>query len=500
MLLLPNTMTKKSEGFFKLSLTSLAAMRIATGLVILIDLIMRFQNLTEHYSDLGVMTRNEATQYTSTNWFPFIQMLGGSSEFVFVYFILIAIFAILLICGYRTLITSVIVWLLMVGLQNRNPLLEYGGDQTLRLILFWGMFLPWGKRYSIDSSKEKRGSKEKNDSSLASMAYIVQICCVYLFAGLSKSAPEWLHGDAVYNVLNYSQYTRPLGYWIGSFPFLTQLMTYSTLVIEFAAPIFLINILGNRAKTLYIVLLCMLQIGFNSTLQLGLFGVISIVSLIGLLPENVWTRVPRKIIKMFRIFAKKSSKNTDIAPKVSFGSRFSVLIQNFLIICSIIYVICINVGTVSAYKMVPKAIAPMANLIRLDQNWLLFSQVPYKNYNGVYVGVVTKNDTAREYIRIDTAQIVSKDDIENFQSKATLNERWRKLIIRLSAEVNKQYRNGFVQYLCRTYKTTNHHNESTRINSIQIIFVVKDIKEGASIDTSKYSLEKQLPLFFGYCE
>ncbi len=43
-------------------------------------------------------------------------------------------------------------WLLFTSLCVRNPFIVHGGDDLLKMMLFWGIFVPWGARYSVDSS------------------------------------------------------------------------------------------------------------------------------------------------------------------------------------------------------------------------------------------------------------------------------------------------------------------------------------------------------------
>ena len=36
---------------------------------------------------------------------------------------------------------------MLTGIDNRNPLVIDGGDDFLRMLLFWGLFLPLGARW-----------------------------------------------------------------------------------------------------------------------------------------------------------------------------------------------------------------------------------------------------------------------------------------------------------------------------------------------------------------
>ena len=52
--------------------------------------------------------------------------------------------------GYKTRLMGVLVWLFMLSLQARNPFVLNSGDVYMRAVLFWCLFLPMGRRYSVD--------------------------------------------------------------------------------------------------------------------------------------------------------------------------------------------------------------------------------------------------------------------------------------------------------------------------------------------------------------
>ena len=102
----------------------------------------------------------------------------------------------MLILGYRTRVSTAIGWLVIGSIQSRNQLLLQHGDYLLRLLLFWSMFLPLGARFSLDA-RRRAALPENRFLSVAGGALLVQIACVYVFAGLFKLQPTWLDGEAV---------------------------------------------------------------------------------------------------------------------------------------------------------------------------------------------------------------------------------------------------------------------------------------------------------------
>src|SRR5438309_6910289 len=109
---------------------------------------------------------------------------------------------------------------MLVSLQNRNTLILQGGDDALRLLLFWGIFLPWGNYYSVDRRKKQTDEDPKKYFSAASIGYALLIFSVYFFSGILKNSSEWdtREGSALYYALNLDQMTWPLGKTMLSHP------------------------------------------------------------------------------------------------------------------------------------------------------------------------------------------------------------------------------------------------------------------------------------------
>jgi predicted DCC family thiol-disulfide oxidoreductase YuxK len=291
---------KKNEGLlkriFSLDYRSLALMRIGLGITILCDLIQRSFHLFAFYSDGGVLPRYAILEHSTNNWFWSLHTISGMWQFQLVLFIISAIAALALICGYRTTLATLISWILLVSLHNRNPLVLQGGDVIFRVVLFWSLFLPWGRYMSVDSVQTSAVIKSKNVYSAATIAYVLQIVFFYLFSGLLKTGESWDAGFAVNQTLHIDQLTTNLGHFLASFPSLLYYLTFIVVYLEFYGSLLLLSPWKNgQVRTIMIILFALMQIGFNSTLHLGLFGLISIVVTLGLLPSWFWDVPVRKV-------------------------------------------------------------------------------------------------------------------------------------------------------------------------------------------------------------
>lgn len=270
---------------FSLDLRSLALFRVAAGATILIDLALRTSEINAFYTDGGVIPRFYFHDLFH-NINPYF--LAGSQEFVIFLFIIQAIFAILLIVGYKTRLVTIVSWFLFVCLINRNPFTSHAGDNVIKLFLFWGMFLPLGARFSFDSAKNPTKYPETNIFSIATFAFIIQFVYLYVFAALLKlQFSTWILGNAVYYVLYLDQWATPIGKLLLAIPPLPKITTYGTLAIELLGPF--IYVLGSKKIKLGIILVFIaMHIGFNLSLTLGTFTFAPIVILLALLPSNFW--------------------------------------------------------------------------------------------------------------------------------------------------------------------------------------------------------------------
>lgn len=299
--------TQKVREWFSLDYRSLALLRIGTGLVLIFDLIQRSFDLRTFYSDAGVLPRAELLRLWENKWWISVHLMSGLTVFEALLFVVAAVFAIMLLLGYRTRLAMIVSWFLLISLHIRNPIVLQGGDVVLRAVMFWMMFLPLNKAWSLDRLFNRTAEpKEKSFIGVASVAYITQICLVYFFTGILKTGDAWHNGTAVYYALNVDQLITPAGALLKEFPKLMSALTYVTWYLEiYGSLLFFSPVATGFFRTLGIVLFACLQIGFNTSMRLGLFGMIAIVITLGLLPSDFWDSGWKKVTDWFRSRGKK---------------------------------------------------------------------------------------------------------------------------------------------------------------------------------------------------
>jgi predicted DCC family thiol-disulfide oxidoreductase YuxK len=290
---------------FGLDLRSLALFRIAVSLFILADLLVRSVDLTAFYTDSGAFPRSFAALYYSGSpvyepWNPTIfsvHMLTGSTLGIAALFALNAVAAIALLFGFRTRLMTFIVWFFLASLQARNPLVLSVGDDVVRVLLFFAIFLPLGAHFSIDAALNPRKDETARTNAYLSPStavFYLQVIAIYFFAALLKNSPEWrTDGTALYYAFSFDQFALPLAKRLLAFPGLLKTLTFAAWWVEFAAG-FALLIPADAGKILGIVLLAGLQLGIGLTLALGHNPWVNTIALIPFLPALVWDRPVRR--------------------------------------------------------------------------------------------------------------------------------------------------------------------------------------------------------------
>jgi predicted DCC family thiol-disulfide oxidoreductase YuxK len=288
---LPQRWNEWLQRTYALDLRSLALFRIFLALLILGDLWQRARDLRAFYTDWGLMPRYALLGFAD-QWILSLHLISGMAFVQAALFCIAAFFAVMLLLGYRTRLFTALSWVMLVSLQNRDMVILQGGDTLFRMILFWSMFLPLGGYFSMDRALDNGNSpKPKRVFTVAGIAYMLQIAFLYWFAVLLKSGPEWRHeGTAVWYALSLQQFATPLGHWLLNFPHLLQFMTFFVFALEALAPVFFFfPLLAGPVRTVAVLLVAFMQMGFGATLHVGHFPFVSVICLIPLLPSWFWS-------------------------------------------------------------------------------------------------------------------------------------------------------------------------------------------------------------------
>jgi predicted DCC family thiol-disulfide oxidoreductase YuxK len=281
---------------FEIDLRGLALLRVLLALILLADLAIRGGDLVAHYADAGAVPRSLVAADAS-DWRLSLHMLSGAAAWQVTLFALAGLAALALLVGYRTRTATFVSWLLLLSLHNRNPLVLHGGDNLLLLLLLWALFLPLGARASVDAALDRSPPGPQRLCSIATAAILIQAMSVYFFSALLKSAPDWTSDyTAVYYAFHIDQIATPVAAWLRQFPTLMQGLTVYVWWLELLGPLLMFSpFLRVPLRAVLVVLFVTMELGFMACLQIGLFPVISIASILLFVPGECWDRLAARV-------------------------------------------------------------------------------------------------------------------------------------------------------------------------------------------------------------
>jgi len=350
--------------WFEIDVRALAAMRIGLGLLILWDLADRARHLIEFYTDSGACPR--ALYSSGGARFQSIYFLNESTTFVAAIFALHAIFAVMLLLGYRTRLATILCLFMTWSLTARNLVVCTGGDNVLVWLLVWSIFLPTGAVMSLDARRSNDPSRPRSISSIATAALLLQVVLIYASAAAAKTNAPWMRElSAVHYFLN-SQIGTPLGHALGRFPVVTSALTALALLLEILGPLLALisaPIPGLRAMIAIIFILFHLALG--ATLYVGTFAIACALAWIPFLPPPVWDWLAR---------ITQLGANSD-RPAPDPHWRAPGKIRGAIVVALLAYVALINVLTMLPSRLASFA-GPLARLPRLRQNWTVMGTPP----------------------------------------------------------------------------------------------------------------------------
>lgn len=476
---------------------ALATTRICAAILIISDLFFRSFDIVAHYSDEGVLPRD----LLYSNWAkPFtlsLHLLSGDLYFQIILFICSLLIAILLLFGYQTRLVTILSWLMLISLQNRNPLILQGGDVAFRLLLFWGMFVPWGDLYSIDYYRKRQLQPVVHQYlSVGAVGFTIQLISLYFFSALLKSGVEWRSEySAVYYALSIEQFTRPLGQQLLKNYDLTKFLTWSTWKFEFWAPLlFYFPIKNWIIRSGIVIGFILMHLSFALTMHLGPFSFVMITFWIALFPTQFIDNSSQLLNRVIKHFSKRNARlqnqmatfrrfytdnikrfvQVEAAPDITptfLEDIWDLLKPLRITIYSIVTALFLmttllwNARSVGWNVQIPENINLMAQYLRLDQYWNMFSPYPLKE-DGWYVVVGTYEDGSSADLFQKNSEV--SWDKPDYVATTYSTERWRKYMMNLWSVSNSQYRPYYLRYLCH-YPTVERDSKLTDISLYYVL-------------------------------
>src|SRR5215211_5294063 len=295
---------EKLVEVFGADLRSLALFRIVLALLVLIDLTNRVTDFYAHYTDAGILPRTVLLEEVLSRWAFSVNLMNGEPLFQAAVFAAAAAAALGMLVGYRTRLMIFIVWVLVLSIQLRNPLVNSSEALLLRMLLFWGMLLPLGAYWSVDRTRSALPRPSPHFLSLATFGLFMQIAFVYWFTAALKSGPEWrVDHTALYYALSLDQLATPIGHFLLGFPTLLQAMTFGTFMLEAVGPILLFSpFFTGPVRTGTALAFMSLHFGIWLTMDIGIFPWVAAFAMVCFFPTWFWEKASAMHSALLRRF------------------------------------------------------------------------------------------------------------------------------------------------------------------------------------------------------
>ena len=493
---------------YGLDLRSVALYRAGVGTLLLTDLFWRSLDLRAHYTDEGIMPRERlvgswgsSLNYTFHTW-------GGDVTSQAILFSVAAVFAAMLLVGYRSRLAAFMSWVLLCSLQGRNYMVLQGGDDMLRVMLFWAIFLPLGARWSVDSilapyhtdrttPDSERPSVPRRVFSLAGIAIVLQLLAVYVVTAYLKSGPAWhAQGSAIHLALHHHTFVTRFGRLFAQLPTpMLQGLTWSIWWLEMLGP-FLFFVPWRTAyfRTAQVLFFWGFHFGLYMCMDLGPFPWVAIVCWMFVLPSWFWDGPVAQLVRAAR--ARRALRSLARAVASAVDRRHASLSMpwsNRIGIGRPATFVLAVLASYTAYGTVfaathrggvqGKFFEPLL-AIRLYANWGMFAPNP-PNTSGWFVSVA-KQVNGQEVDVWNEGTPVSWATPE-LPSTTYKRERWRKFSDNILNPGHAVARPFFLGWLCTEWNE--QHPGGSAITEIDLFHMVQVAKWP---DKGYYPLQKNL--------
>jgi hypothetical protein len=419
---------------FACDLRSLAALRIALGLLLLADLTWRIPYFSTWYSEAGAWPIASARSDRPHAWS--LYFLSGSTAWTIALLITSTASALALLLGWKTRVATVLCWILLVSLQARNELPLNAGDTVLRLLLFWGAFLPLGSCWSADARRHPRAGQT---TSVATAALLVQVALIYVFNALYKTGASWAGGTAIAKSLSQETYATSLGEYLLQWPALLSAGTHATWWLELCAPV-LVFLPWRPTVFRTVIPLAMMafHLGLFLTLRIGLFPIICMAAWLPFLPPAFWDRLRLRTTG-------EPPARTPIAVQIS---------------CAVLLAALLTVNILPYAKIKPPDwFRRSVVALRLEQRWSLFA--PDLPTSEGWMIVVVESDEGTEYNAL-TGDPVDWTRPANLRQSIPTAQ-WRKFLAAVRSQRYPERVRQFAAWAARQWQQQNPDREMRRV-------------------------------------
>ena len=464
---------------------SLAVFRIALGLLIVADLLLRSRNLTRFYTDQGVVPVElavAAEPAAAYSVYAFVTSPAGVAGL----FALTALVGLALAVGYYTRPMTVVAFVLVVSLDVRNPFVLSFADVLFATLLAIAVLLPLGERWSVDAVASDRPRREST-AGVATALLLGQVVVMYVVNGYHKTTSElWRSGEAAVLVLGIDEITFLFGDTLRRVPELLQL---SGLVwVGMLCLAWLLLVFRGRARYLFVAAFAVAHLSMALTVRIGAFSYVCLAGRVVFVQGSGWDDLGRigrwtrarldgralplhpptarfeTVRDRFASIAQRFPRPTATAPSRTLAAvrrRLpDPLAPHALVVVAVAGVVGVLVaaGGLSAAGVLDddtprsEVESGTAALVEFQTDWSIFAPVP-RTTDRYYVFPARAADGTLVDAYSDRALSYERPHDELQRQHATYRERFYMVSLFDDGEVSERLAGRLAEHTCATYRT-----------------------------------------------
>jgi hypothetical protein len=257
----------------------LSLFRIVYGIVVIATLLLLRPDWLAWYGVHGWVSLDAVHELERGARFSLFNLLPQDDRWIEALFWVLLASAAMLTVGFLTRVNSVLVYLCLTSIHQRNLYINHGGDTFLRVAGFFLIFAPAGAALSLDRliriRRGKEGPEVPKRNLWAQRMIQIELSLVYVITALWKvQGQSWTGGSALFYIYHLIEFQRfPIPDWLLE-PVMLKLATWAAVVLEFCLGT-LIWIKRFRYKVLLAGLLFHLTLEYSLNIPMFQWDILS---------------------------------------------------------------------------------------------------------------------------------------------------------------------------------------------------------------------------------
>ena len=284
---------RREYWFGQVDTRPLSVFRILFGLILIKDAFFHFFIARWFYADNGIAPLSAMHNLLRSNRFSLMDAFT-KTWMVDIFFALWVVVLILYIVGYRTRLITIINFIMIISIHERDIFVLNGADTVIRALAFWQMFLPLGDYYSIDAIRGRIGTflrtrnladlRVRDDEIHTTYAFPlrmmqIQFAMIYLFTSILKLPGfAWQQGTAIYYAMQVKSLVLPTGDLLLQAPLpILKAISYQSIITELVFFWFVFSPIAQPyLRITALILGTMLHLGIAGMMSIGNFSAVMI--------------------------------------------------------------------------------------------------------------------------------------------------------------------------------------------------------------------------------